>query len=93
MASSVTPHDLAVRSKAAVAASNNATATAVVAESTAETAAAAAASNAIATAAVAAADIAVANVAESIVMDAPTGSLSSGVVLDVTSIVEATSTQ
>ncbi|WP_347929513.1 hypothetical protein [Pseudomonas helvetica] len=93
IAASVAPRDLAVRSKAAVAASNNATATAVVAESTAETAAAAAASNAIASAAVAAADIAVANVAESIVMDAPKGSLSSGVVLDVTSIVEATDTQ
>ena len=93
MAASVAPRDRAAPSKAAVAASNNATATAVVAESTAETAAAAAASNAIATAAVAAADIAVANVAESIVMDAPTGSLSSDVVLDVTSIVEATDTQ
>ncbi|MFV0934565.1 hypothetical protein [Pseudomonas jessenii] len=95
MAASVAPRNLAVPSKAAVAASNNATATAVVAESTAETAAAAAASNAIATAAVAAADIAIANanVAESTVMDAPTGSLSSGVVLDVTSIVEATDTQ
>lgn len=88
MAESVAPRGNAAPSKASLVASNNATATAVVAESSAETAAAAAASNATAAAAVAAADIAVTNIAESNITKTPTGNLSSGVVLDVTSIVE-----
>lgn len=90
MAESVAPRGKSAPSKASLVASNNATATAVVAESSAETAAAAAVSNATAAAAVVAADIAVTNIAESNITKMPTGNLSSGVVLDVTSIVETT---
>lgn len=90
IAESVAPRGNTAPSKTSIVASNNAAATAVVAESSAEAAAAAAASNVTATAAVAAADLAISTIAESVVTNEPAGSLSSGVVLDVTSIVEAT---
>ena len=93
IADSVAPRGRAAPSKAAIVAANNAAATAVVAELSAETAAAAAASNATATAAVAAADLAISTIAESVVTNEPAGSLPNGVVLDVTSIVEATGIQ